>query len=67
MSFKADDEELAVEWMKDDSPQTPKCIIADAETSSSAVTIKEKVMKMKTVLTVGREVLGLVLGGNLTL
>ena len=71
MSFRTDNKDLAVEWMTQDSPRTPKCILADVERSSLKVDIDEKVTKMKSALkaysTQGREVLGLVLGGNLML
>ena len=57
--------------MRRDSPRTPKCIIADAERSSLKVVIDEKITKMKSALkaysTEGRDVLGLVLGGNIEL
>lgn len=66
MSFWTDDK-LVVEWMRQDSPRTPKCIIADVERSSLKVVIDQKVTKTKSVLkaysTEGREVLGVVLGG----
>ena len=64
------EEVLAIQWMRADSPRTPKCIIADAEKSSSKAVIDHKVEKMESVLaaySVQREVLGLVLGGNLVL
>ena len=71
MSFRTDDKDLVVEWMRRDSPRTPKYIIADAERSSLKVVIDRKVTKMKSALkaysTGGREVLGLVLGGDLLL
>ena len=60
----------AVEWMRRDSPRTPKYIIADAERSSLKVVIDEKITKMKSALkaysTQGRDVLGLVLGGGIS-
>ena len=71
MSFRTDEKDSVVEWMRRDSPRTPKCIIADAERSSLKVVIDEKITKMKSALkaysTEGRDVLGLVLGGNLEL
>ena len=70
MSFRTSDHHRAIQWMRADSPRTPKCIIADAEESSSIAVIDQKVVKMKSVLaaySVRREVLGLVLGGNLML
>ena len=70
MSFRTSDQHRAIEWMRADSPRTPKCIIADAEKSSSIAVMDQKVVKMKSVLaaySVRREVLGLVLGGNLVL
>ena len=71
MSFRTDDKDSAVEWMRQDSPRTPKCIIADVERSSLKIVIDERITKMKSALkaysTQGREVLGLVLGGNLEL
>ena len=67
MSFRTDEKDSVVEWMRRDSPRTPKCIIADAERSSLKVVIDEKITKMKSALkaysTEGRDVLGLVLGG----
>ena len=69
MSFRTSDQDCAIQWMRADSPRTPKCIIADAEKSSS-IAVDQKVVKMKSVLaaySVHREVLGLVLGGNLVL
>lgn len=41
---------LAAEWMRQDSPWTPKRIIADAERSSLKVVIDEKVTKMESAL-----------------
>ena len=70
MSFKTSDQHRVIQWMRADSPRTPKCIIADVEKSSSIAVIDQKVVKMKSVLaaySVRREVLGLVLGGNLVL
>ena len=70
MAFKTSDEQKAVEWMRVDSPRTPKCVIGDAERSSTAAAIHDKVEKMKYVMkaySVHGEILGLVLGGNLVL
>ena len=70
MSFRTSDQHRAIQWMRADSPRTPKCIIADAKKSSSIAVIDQKVVKMKSALaaySVRREVLGLVLGGNLVL
>ena len=70
MAFKTSDEQKAVEWMRADSPRTPKCIVGDAERSSTAAAINDKVEKMKSVMkaySVHGEILGLVLGGNLVL
>ena len=72
MSFKTDDKQRAVQWMRADSPRTPKCIVGEAEQSSIVSVITQKVQKMKSVVEAysvgsGREVLGLVLGGNLML
>ena len=40
MSFKTDDEQRAIQWMRADSPRTPKCIVGDAEQSSILTVIK---------------------------
>ena len=37
MSFRTNGNDLVVEWMRRDSPWTPKCIIADADRSSLKV------------------------------
>lgn len=66
MAIKSSDQWKAVEWMRADSPRTPKCIIGDAERSCVPEAIADKMTKMRCVLrvyNVHREVLGLVVGG----
>ena len=71
MSFRTDDKDSAVEWMRQDSPRTPKCIIADVERSSLKIVIDESITKMKSALKAlvhkGGRCLGWCWGGNLEL
>ena len=70
MAFRMCDERKAVEWMRADSPRTPKCVIGAAERSSIAGAIDDKVEKMKSIMkaySIHGEILGLVLGGSLVL
>ena len=58
-------------WLLEDSPRTPKMILADAESSSDVNKVKVKVTTLQAAMKAysidGRCVLGLILGGNMML
>ena len=62
MAFKSSVQWKAVEWMRADSPRTPKCTIGDAERSCLAGAIADKMTKMRGHIMCA-EVFGLVVGG----
>ena len=69
MGLTSTEETNALTWLIDDSPRTPKIIIADAESSYDSGTIIAKTVIMKSVMcayTIGQiPILGLVIGGDM--
>ena len=65
MALSTQDANKAIGWLLDDSPRTPKIILADAEASCDVSKIKAKITTLQAAMNVysvdGRCVLGLIL------